>query len=75
MERTPRHQAIIDLLITHCGLMDMLEEDEENKPILAQVMEDEQSAAEYLLNSVSNRAALIACDMPKGTSAPKAGAP
>ena len=51
-EMTPRHKAIVQVLIDHCGLMDMLEEDEENKPILTQIMQDEVSAAEFLLSSV-----------------------
>lgn len=50
--RTDRHQAIIDILVKFCGLMDSVEEDEENQPVLEQVMEDEESAAEYLLSKV-----------------------
>ena len=47
-----RHEAIIDVLVNYCGLMDMIEEDEDEKPLLRQIMEDEISAAEFLLDCV-----------------------
>lgn len=50
--KTERHQAIIDILIKYCGLMDMHEEDEENPPILTKVMTDERYAADYLLQYI-----------------------
>ena len=53
--RKKRHVAIVDILIKYCGLMDMIEEDEESKPLLRQIMEDEGSAVEYLLSCVRSK--------------------
>ena len=54
-QRKKRHVAIVDILIKYCGLMDMIEEDEESKPLLRQIMEDEESAVEYLLSCVRSK--------------------
>ena len=54
-QKQKRHAAIVGILVKYCGLMDMIEEDEENKPFLRQIMEDEESAVEYLLSCVRSK--------------------
>jgi len=51
-DRTAQHQAVLDILINHYGLLETAEDDMEGQPVLAQIYGDYETAVLWLIGAL-----------------------
>lgn len=51
-DRSPQHEAVLALAISHFNLLDSAEQDMDGQPVLTQIYEDYESAALWLIGAL-----------------------